>query len=160
MTEKTSVPCGDETTIHIEVAQTNNMSKPLGSKMHLSVVSSRDELKQARERLTRELCPRRYCWYWHTLAFDWELSPAEGCKVADQHITHLLLTQAQGESLPAWQVCCRASGNPQHADYYEPREPLLETDGWPKDYFQVVGKNARRRRFERRKKCKRRREQK
>jgi hypothetical protein len=23
--------------------------------------------------LARESCPRRYCWYWHTLAFDWDI---------------------------------------------------------------------------------------
>ena len=63
------------------------------------------------------------------------------------------------QPVAAWQVCCRASGNPQHADYYEPREPHVEADGWPADFFQVVGKAARRRKFERRKKGKRRRGQ-
>jgi hypothetical protein len=135
------------------------MSEPLGGRIHLSVVPSPAELEQARERLSRDSCPRRYCWYWHTLAFDWDLSPTEGCEVAERHITRLLLGRAQGEPVPAWQECCRASGNPQHADYYEPREPHLEADGWPADFFQVVGKAARRRRFERRKKGKRRREQ-
>jgi hypothetical protein len=24
-------------------------------------------------------CPRRYCWWWHSLAFDWKLTPTEGC---------------------------------------------------------------------------------
>src|SRR5437588_49455 len=135
------------------------MSEPLGARIYLSVVPSSAELEQARERLFRESSPRRYCWYWHTLAFDWELSPAEGCEVAERHITRLRLGRTQGEPVPLWQQCCRATGNPQHPDYYEAREPHLETDGWPRDFFQIVGKVSRRRRFERRTKGRRRREQ-
>src|SRR5262249_1848440 len=41
------------------------MSEPLGVRIHLSVTPSPAELEQARERLTRESCPRRYRWYWH-----------------------------------------------------------------------------------------------
>ncbi|HVL15503.1 MAG TPA: hypothetical protein VM529_23235 [Gemmata sp.] len=123
----------------------------------MSVVPSPAELEQARERLTRESCPRRYCWYWHTLAFDWDIGPEQGCEVAERHITRLLMQRQSGEALPPWQQCCRATGNQQHADYYEPREPHLEADGWAEDYFMVVGKAARRRRFERRQQGKRRR---
>jgi hypothetical protein len=114
-------------------------------------------LEEARHRLTRESCPRRYCWYWHTLAFDWGINPDQGCEVAERHIHRLVLERQQGQPVPAWQLCCRATGNPQHADYYEPREPHLEADGWPEDYFLVVGKAARRRRFQRRKRGDRRR---
>jgi hypothetical protein len=126
------------------------MSEPLGAKVHLSVSPSPAELEQAREQLTRSSCPRRYCWYWHTLAFDWDLSPEQGCEVAERHIHRLLLERAQGRPIAAWQQCCRATGNLQHRDYYEPREPHLKADGWPEDFFFVVGKVARRRRFERR----------
>jgi hypothetical protein len=134
------------------------MSKPLGGKIHLSVTPSPAELQLARERLTRELCPRRYCWYWRTLAFDWDVSPEQGCEVAERHIHRLLLERQNLQSVPAWQQCCRASGNAQHADYYEPREPHLEAGGWAQDFFLVVGKAARRRRYERRRRGKRRRE--
>jgi hypothetical protein len=37
-------------------------------------------------------------------------------------------------------MCCRATGNPQHRNFYEPREPHREADGWPVDFFDVVGK--------------------
>src|SRR5262249_55203832 len=134
------------------------MSEPLGGKLHLVVVPSPSELEQARERLTRESCPRRYCWFWHTLAFDWDLSPEQGCEVAERNIHRLLLQHQSGEPVPAWQHCCRASGNAQHPDYYEPREPHLEADGWPEDFFSVVGKAARRRKYERRRRGKSRRE--
>ena len=126
------------------------MSEPLGARIHLSVTPTPAELEEARRRLTRRACPRRYCWYWHTLAFDWELSPEEGCEAAERHIHRLLLKRQSGKPVPAWQQCRRASGNEQHADYYEPREPHLEADGWPEDFFWVGGKAARRRRYERR----------
>src|SRR5262249_53333694 len=111
------------------------MTEPLGARIHLTVTPSPAELAQARHRLARTSCPRRYCWYWHTLAFDWDMSPAEGCEVAERHIHRLVLERRQGEPLLAWQECCRASGNAQHPDLYEPREPHLRDDGWPEDYF-------------------------
>src|SRR5262245_45724501 len=132
------------------------MSEPLGVRIHLSVTLSPAELEQARERLSRDSCPRRYCWYWHTLAFDWDVSPEQGCQVAERHFQRLLLERDTGEPVPPWQQCCRASRNAQHADFYEPRGPHLEADGWPLDFFMVVGKAARRRRYERRRRGKRR----
>jgi len=134
------------------------MSEPLGLRLYQSVTPSPAELQQARERLTRESCPRRYCWYWHTLSFDWDVSPEQGCKVGERQIHRLLLERRTGEALPPWQQCCRASGDPEHPDYYEPREPHLEADGWPEDFFQIVGKAARRRRYERRRRRGRRKE--
>ena|SRR5437762_1149517 len=116
------------------------------------------EVEEARERLTREQCPRRYCWYWHSLSFDWHLMPSDGCGVASEHIGDALLAR-RGAEVGPWRQCCRATGNPEHPDYYEPRGPHLKADGWPADFFQVVGKAARRRRFERRGRAKRRREQ-
>jgi hypothetical protein len=107
------------------------------------------EVEEARKRLTREQCPRRYCWYWHSLSFDWVLTPEEGCGVAKEHIGDAMLKR-QGAEIHPWRQCSRASGNPQHADLYEPREPHLEADGWPADFFQVVGKVARLRRLARR----------
>ncbi len=108
----------------------------------------------ARERLTRGACPRRYCWYWHSLGFDWDMPPDQGCEVAERHVHRVFWV---GPAVPPWQECCRATGNPLHSDYYEPREPHLEADGWPADFFQVVGKAARTRRFERRQRGERRR---
>jgi hypothetical protein len=111
------------------------------------------DVEEARERLTREQCPRRYCWYWHSLSFDWEMKPEDGCGVANEFIGNAMLKR-QGADVGPWRQCCRATGNPQQADYYEPREPHLKADGWRPDFFQVLGKAARRRRFERRKRGK------
>src|SRR4051794_36921517 len=102
------------------------MSKSLGGRIHLVVTPSPAELEEARQRLPRDACPRRYCWYWHTLRFDWALSPADGCEVVERHIHRLILEQKQGRPIRSRQRCCRASGNPQDADYYEPRGPHLE----------------------------------
>lgn len=124
------------------------MGEPLGGRIDLSVIPSPAELDEARSWLTRGSCPRRYCWYWHTLAFDWGLTPDEGCEAPGRHIVRLLL-QREGRLLAPWQQCSRASGNPQHPDYYEPREPHLEDDRWPADFFAIVGKAARVRRYER-----------
>jgi hypothetical protein len=126
------------------------MDKPAGARIHLSVTISPAELQIAQEKLRRESCPRRYCWYWHTLAFDWELSAEQGCEVAHRHIHRLSLEFQYSTQIEPWQQCCRATQNPQQPDYYEPREPHLAADGWPQDYFNIVGKTARRRRYERR----------
>jgi hypothetical protein len=134
------------------------MSEPHRVPIHLFACPSPTELEQARERLARESCPRRYCWYWRTLSFDWDLNPGQGCEVAERHFARLQLERRQGVEFQPWQQCCRASGNPQHPDLYEPNEPHLEADGWPVDFFQMVGKAARQRRFERRRRGKKRRE--
>jgi hypothetical protein len=107
------------------------------------------DVEMARARLTREQCPRRYCWYWHSLSFDWDTKPEDGCGVANEHVNDARLVR-QGAEVGRWRKCCRATGNPQQPDYYEPREPHLNADGWPHDYFQLIDKAARRRRFERR----------
>src|SRR6266540_4836201 len=83
------------------------------------------EVEEAREKLTRQQCPRRYCWYWHSLSFDWNLKPEDGCGVANEHRCDSLLKR-RGAEIGPWRQCCRASGNPQHPDLYEPREPHLE----------------------------------
>ena len=133
-----------------------HMNEPLGARIHLSVAPSPVELEQARERLTRESCPRRYCWYWHSLGFDWELYSEQGCQVAERHIHRVLLERKTGKTIAPWQQCCRATGNSQQPDYYDPREPHLAADGWPQNFFNIVGKAARRRQYERRGKLRRR----
>lgn len=113
-------------------------------------------VEEARERLTRDSCPRRYCLYWDTVGFNWELSAEQGCRVAEEHPSDVRLARA-GSTVRPWRLCCRATGNPQHQDFYEPREPHLEADGWPADFFNIVGKVARVRRFQRRERGERRR---
>ena len=71
-------------------------------------------------------CPRRYCWWWKTLAFDWETPVIEGC-------TYLNETKPLhwvGMDKP----CCRSDAN-SNIDHYEPREPHLEADGFDRYRF-------------------------
>ena len=65
-------------------------------------------------------CPRRYCWWWHTLSFDWEIEPSDGC----------LWMQADKPS--SWHFkdvpCCRADTESK-IDHFETRGPHIEGDG-------------------------------
>jgi hypothetical protein len=72
-------------------------------------------------------CPRRYCWWWQTLAFDWNLPPAAGCTFSTAKKPH------------GWQhadaTCKRADPTSPH-DQFEPREPHLMEDGFSPTRFQ------------------------
>jgi hypothetical protein len=110
-------------------------------KLFKKVASNRDERSQeAHKFLRRTDCPRRYCWYWHTLSLDLDLPVTAGCEVSERY-----------PGTPYDRICCRASGNPDHKDYYEPREPHLREDGFPEDYFAMTGKKYRARKYQRRK---------
>ena len=89
-----------------------------------SVTSSPDDLDCAR-RLPLGV-PKRYCWWWKTLSFDWELSVAAGC----DYLARPKPSHWKNIEVP----CCRmeaASG----ADHYEPREPHLEADRFERYRF-------------------------
>jgi hypothetical protein len=77
--------------------------------------------------LARNDCPRRYCWWWHSLAFDWETPIAQGC-------TFLIQTKPPGYRSPDV-PCSRCM--PSGVDHYEPREPHLREDGFNEDAFVV-----------------------
>jgi hypothetical protein len=75
------------------------------------------------------------------------MQPSEGCRFGLEGWERIAPNQnAQ---------CFRESGNGEHRDCYEPREPYLIEDGFPIDYFSVVRKRYRIRRFERRQRRKR-----
>jgi hypothetical protein len=65
-------------------------------------------------------CPRRYCWWWRSLSFDWDLSLEQGCR---RH-------ESEGGGTP----CCRRDPT-STVDHYEPREPHLMEDGFEVDRF-------------------------
>jgi hypothetical protein len=129
------------------------MSKLIGLRLFEAYDPPPAELEKARQKLTRDACPRRYCWFWHSLQFDWGLNSAEGCQVAEQHPQQLIM-ERDGAEVPPWRQCCRATGNAQQPDYFEPRERYLEADGWTPDYFVAAGKENRRTRHARRKRGK------
>ena len=67
-------------------------------------------------------CPRRYCWWWRSLSFDWELTPLQGCT---------FLASPKSPNLKNVDVpCCRCEPS-STVDHYESREPHLLKDGFP-----------------------------
>lgn len=65
-------------------------------------------------------CPRRYCWWWISLSFEWHLTSTEGC------------TFLKAKKHPDWRYadipCCRSASS-SFLDHFEPREPQIEADG-------------------------------
>lgn len=66
-----------------------------------------------------EACPRRYCFWWKSHLFDWEIPPSQGC-------AFLLSGKPPGWMLPNV-PCCRADPL-SPIDHFEPNEPNLEQD--------------------------------
>jgi hypothetical protein len=76
--------------------------------------------------MPRCACPRRYCWWWRSLQFDWHLTPAQGCRFPT------------AQKPPGWQHAdtpCKRAVPESTIDHYEPREPHLTDDGLPVDYW-------------------------
>ena len=77
------------------------------------------ELKKAAT-IPRDECPRRYCWYWHSLQFDWDTPVAQGCQ---------WFTASPPASVGRDCACLRADPESTY-DHYESREPHLKEDGF------------------------------
>ena len=82
-----------------------------------SVKPSEDDIARAAT-LPLTSCPRRYCWFWHSLSFDWDTPVTEGCTVADADPSFWKNTDTP---------CCRTDS--PGVDHYEPREGHAEEDG-------------------------------
>ena len=85
----------------------------------LSVVPSAEDFTRAAS-LGAEECPRRYCWRWISLSFEWGLTPAEGC------------TWPQAPKREHWhhkETPCRRCDASSQIDHFEPRGPHIEADG-------------------------------
>jgi hypothetical protein len=86
---------------------------------------SAEDIERAKE-LPRDTCPRRHCWWWHTLSFDWEVPVASGC------------TFLSAEKPPGWhesQTPCKRSDPESTVDHCELREPHLVEDGFDLDHW-------------------------
>lgn len=84
------------------------------------------DIRKAR-RWPSSACPRRYCGWWLSSGFHWDLDPAEGCRWR--------------ESDAAWRrglrgTPCRRCDPASTQDFYEPVEPYLREDGFRADRFQ------------------------
>ena len=87
------------------------------------VTPTADDLARSRE-LTLLAGPRRYCWWWQSLAFDWDTPVAVGCRLRES-------AKPPGFRFPDV-PCCRLDPT-SGVDHYEPREPHLVEDGFEPD---------------------------
>lgn len=65
-------------------------------------------------------CPTRYCRWWVSWSFEWQLSPKAGCELTSR--------QKPPRMRFADVACCR-SDSTSPVDHFEPREPCLQEDG-------------------------------
>jgi hypothetical protein len=89
-------------------------------RLFLAVSPSLDDLNRA-AKIPADQCPRRYCWWWQSLSFDWDRTPSEGC-------TFLTSPKPPGMTNP--DVPCSRCDSSSTVDHYEPREPHLLDDGF------------------------------
>jgi hypothetical protein len=89
-------------------------------RLFLEITPSPDDLIRAGN-IPANQCPRRYCWWWQSLSFNWELTPAEGCT---------LLTSPKPSTMTNADVPCRRCDSSSSVDQYEPRDPHLLEDGF------------------------------
>ena len=79
------------------------------------------DIAKAKE-LDKASCPRRYCWWWRSLSFEWPVPIKEGC-------TFETAAPKSNVIRPPYTPCRRK--DPQfRTDHYEPREPHLLEDGF------------------------------
>jgi hypothetical protein len=87
------------------------------------ILESCDPLLQDLERASQigsNKCPRRYCWWWKSLGFEWELEAIEGCTWMDSpKPSHWRFTEFP----------CKRCDPSSVIDHFEPREPHIQSDG-------------------------------
>ncbi len=101
-------------------AENDRVPPRSGHRAFRHVVPSSEEISRARS-LPADACPRRYCWWWRTLSFEWELTPAEGCAVT----TAAKPKSWRGPERPVCRRCDPAAA----VDWYEPRSGEIAVDG-------------------------------
>lgn len=97
----------------------SNQSSRSEHRLYIGVTPSDTDLARARS-LKDDACPRRYCWWWRGLSFEWEIAPSNGC----MFLTAPKPKYSKGSKTP----CCRSDVH-SHMDHYEPREPDIIEDG-------------------------------
>lgn len=78
-----------------------------------------EDLLKVKE-MGRSECPRRYCWWWHTISFDWELKPEHGCTWSES---------AKSENWPHKDEQCIRCDKSSKVDLFESRGPHIAADG-------------------------------
>lgn len=70
--------------------------------------------------LPASACPRRYCWWWRSLQFEWDIAPIAGCTFSDSGKP---ADWSEGD-----EPCVRSHPTSK-SDHFEPREPHMIEDG-------------------------------
>jgi hypothetical protein len=104
------------------MSETHDQAPSARTKGRLFVVCppSFEDLVRAAS-IPSDQCPRRYCWWWRSLSFEWDVTPLLGC-------TFLTSPRPPGMA-NADTTCCRCDPS-STVDHYEPREPHLLEDGF------------------------------
>ena len=89
-------------------------------RLFLAVTPSSEDLTKAAN-IPADQCPRRYCWWWRTLSFDWEMIPLQGC---------MFFTCDKPPGFNNANLPCRRCDPSSAVDHFEPREPHLLEDGF------------------------------
>lgn len=75
-------------------------------------------------------CPRRYCWWWKSLAFCWDESVAQGCCFEARRDAGCIPSDYANPQGP-----CKRAMTGGEFDHFEPREPHLLEDGFTEERF-------------------------
>ncbi len=98
------------------------------AKVFTPIGPSDADLARARA-LPQGACPRRYCWWWHSLSFDWDMAVRDGCT---------FMTSEKPPGYPVPDCPCKRVDKSSNIDHFEPREPHLIEDGMvPIWYFHI-----------------------
>jgi hypothetical protein len=103
------------------------LSRTKGRLFLVTTPSPEDLIRAAK--IPAHCCPRRYCWWWRTLSFDWDLMPSEGCT--------FVTSPKPPRMINADFPCCRCASS-STVDHYEPREPHLLQDGFAVPRWQTL----------------------
>jgi hypothetical protein len=98
----------------------NNVERHVSGVRLFEIYSPTDEDLDRARSLPASACPRRYCWWWRSLSFDWELEPVQGC-------TFPSAEKPRGQRFP--DEPCRRAVPSSRVDHYEARDPHLLEDG-------------------------------
>lgn len=74
----------------------------------------------------RTACPRRHCWWWRSLHFEWNIDVSVGCDFDERGVR---------VEWPNHESPCRRKDPLSAVDHFEPREPHMMEDGFPLDYW-------------------------
>lgn len=95
----------------------------------LAALPTKAELAMARAQAPTA-CPRRHCWWWRSLSFEWEVSVERGCTFMAERDSDWRPTDWPDRDRP-----CKRCDPTSTIDQFEPREPHMMEDGFVPDHW-------------------------